>query len=125
MGDKYAKIIQVSGFLFSVVTGYCIKVIFEFFAVLFGPVAKIYGMEIFRHGIPVSLGLLCFFIIQFHPKVQKWLMDVVIEIDKVVWPTKKDTFSMTAVVCFVLILSGIVLGLFDLSAATLMRFIMN
>lgn len=123
--SKYTKIVQVSGFLFSVVVGYCIKVIFEFFAVLFGPVAKVYGMEVFRHGIPVGVGLACFFIIQFHPKVQKWLMDVVIEVDKVVWPTKKDTFSMTAVVCFILILSGVVLGLFDLSAATLMRFIMN
>ncbi len=123
--DKYAKIIQVSGVLFSIVIGYCIKVIFEFFAVIFGPVAKIYGMEVFRHGIPLGLGVACFCVIQFHPKIQKWLMDVVTEVSKVVWPTKKDTFSMTAVVCFILILSGIVLGLFDLSAATLMRFIMN
>ncbi len=122
---KYAKIIQVSGVLFSITVGYCIKVIFEFFAVLFGPAAKLYGMEVFRHGIPLGLGVVCFCIIQFHPKIQKWLMDVVTEIDKVVWPTKKDTFSMTAVVCFILVLSGIVLGLFDLSAATLMRFIMN
>lgn len=122
---KYTKIVQVSGVLFSITVGYCVKVIFEFFAVLFGPVAKIYGMEIFRHGIPVGLGLACFLIVQFHPKIQKWLMDVITEIDKVVWPAKKDTFSMTAVVCFILILSGVVLGLFDLSAATLMRFIMN
>ena len=123
--DQHSKIVQVSGVLFSLLIGYSARVLLEFFAVIFGPVAKVYNIDLVRHGVPISVGVLCFCIVQFHPKIQKWLFDVVTEIAKVVWPTKKDTTSMTAVVCVVLILAGVVLGLIDLGAATVMRFIMN
>ena len=123
--EKHIKIIQVSNVLIALTAGYCLRVLFEFFAVLFGPVAKAYSLDGFRHGLPVAFGILVFAVLQFHPRIRKWMQAVVSEIDKVVWPTKKDTFSMTAVVCVILLVSGVVLGLFDLSAGTLMRFIMN
>ena len=125
MTSKYSKIIQVTIVCACFTTGFTIKIIFEFFAVLSGLAAKWYAIEALRHGIPVGSGLALFLFFQFNPKIRKWLEEVVIEVSKVVWPTKKDTLSMTAVFCVILILSGVVLGLFDLSASAVMRFIMN
>ena len=122
---KHSKIIQVSVVLACFTAGFTMKMIFEFLAVLFGPVSKIYDIEAVRHGLPISCGLILFCVLQFHPGIQKWLEEVVVEVSKVVWPTKKDTLSMTAVVCVILILSGVVLGLFDLSAGAVMKLIMN
>ncbi len=123
--DKYNKIIQVINVLTSITVGYCVRILFEFFAVIFGVVAQAYSIESLRHGLSIGGGVICFAILQFHPRIHGWLKDVVVEIDKVVWPTRKDTLSMTAVVCVVLVLSGVVLGLFDLGAGTLVRYILN
>ena len=123
--ERYSKVVQVSFVAVSFIVGLTVRVIFEFFAVVSGAAAKIYAIEPVRHGVPVACGIGLFLFLQFNPKTRKWLEEVVTEIDKVVWPGKKDTLSMTAVVCIILIVSGMVLGLLDLSAGTVMRFIMN
>ena len=123
--DKYSKIIQVINVLASVTLGYCVRILFEFFAVIFGIVAQAYSIEALRHGLSIGTGVACFAILQFHPRIHGWLKDVVVEIDKVVWPTKKDTLSMTVIVCVILVLSGVLLGLFDLGAGTVIRYILN
>ena len=123
--DKYNKIIQVINVSTSIIIGYCVRILFEFFAVIFGVVAQVYSIEAVRHGVSIGAGVICFAILQFHPRIHGWLKDVVVEIDKVVWPGKKDTLSMTAVVCVILVLSGVVLGMFDLGAGTLLRYILN
>ena len=123
--QKYSKVVQVSFVAVSFIVGLTVRVIFEFFAVVSGSVAKIYAIETVRHGVPVACGAVLFLFLQFNPKTRKWLEEVVTEIHKVVWPGKKDTLSMTTVVCVILILSGMVLGLLDLSAGAVMRFIMS
>ena len=121
----YSKIIQVSLVASCFVVGFTVRILFEFLAVIFSPAARLYAIEVFRHGIPVGVGIGLYLFLQFHPKTQLWMREVVTEVCKVVWPTKKDTLSMTLVVCVILILSGVVLGLFDLSAGAVMKFIMN
>ncbi len=123
--SKYAKIHQICGVFLAFIAGFSIRIVLEFFATLFGFAARIYSIEYIRHGLPIGVGVLCFLILQFHPKIKKWMLEVITEVDKVVWPTKKDTFSMTFVVCIILLLSGLVLGLFDLTAGSVMKPIMN
>ena len=123
--DRYNKIIQVINVLTSITLGYCVRILFEFFAVIFNVVAQAYSIESLRHGLSIGSGIVCFAILQFHPRIHVWLRDVVVEVDKVVWPTKKDTLSMTIVVCVILVLSGALLGLFDLGAGTVIRYILN
>ena len=125
MSSKYSKIIQVSSVLAGFIAGFVVRTLLEFSATLFGFMAKLYAEDWVRHGVPVAIGLFVFFLLQLHPKIKTYLLEVVTEIDKVVWPSKKDTFSMTCVVCVVLVVSGAVLGLFDLSASAIMRLIMN
>ena len=123
--SKYAKICQICNVFLAFTAGFSIRIFLEFSATLFGPVARIYSIDVFRHGLPIGVGVLCFLILQFHPKIKNWMLEVVTEVAKVVWPSKKDTFSMTFVVCIILIVSGLVLGLFDLTAGSVMKYIIN
>lgn len=122
---KYAQLHQISSVFSSFLVAFSLRVIIEFLATIFGPVARLYEMDIFRHGIPISVGVLCFLFFQFHPRLKKWMTNVIIEVDKVVWPSRKDALAMTSVVCVILVLSGVILGFFDLTASYVMRFIMG
>lgn len=107
------KISTVSFLLAGGLAWLVVGVIFRALAGAFGNVQRLYGMDIFSHGLPVAVGLVVFLFLQFNPKVLVWAEAVIIEVSKVVWPSRKDTTGMTIVtVIMVLIASGI-LFLFD------------
>lgn len=111
--------------LFFVAAGFLVflvvSIIFETLAGTFGVVARLHGQELFRHGIPVGLGVIAFGLLNFHPKIQLWAEEVVTEVQKVVWPARKDVVAMTMVVCVMVILAGIAFGIFDFAANQLMK----
>ena len=82
-------------------------------------------MDLFRHGVPIIAGLGAFLTFQLHKPYQKLADEVVTEVRKVVWAGKKELYSMTILVCVILIVSGVVLGVFDLMAGASVRFFMN
>ncbi|MCP4602935.1 MAG: preprotein translocase subunit SecE [Proteobacteria bacterium] len=55
-----------------------------------------------------------------HPKVNRLALEIVTELSKVTWPTRKELSASTVVVIVLSIIAAIILGLFDffLSAAT-------
>lgn len=110
---------------FSFLAGFVVKILFETLAVSVGFFAGFYGQDIFRHGIPFISGLSLFVYFQLKKDVQTLADEVVTEIKKVVWPTKKELYAMSFVVCMILILSGIVLGVFDLIAGTSVDFFLE
>ena len=122
---KYAQLHQIFSVLIAFLVGFSLRVLIEFLATFVGFISRLYDMDIFRHGVPVGVGIVCFLFFQFHSELKQWLTGVIIEVDKVVWPSRKDSFAMTSVVCVILVLSGVVLGLFDLTASYIMRFIMG
>ncbi len=119
------KIVTVSFVIFSFLLAYVAKVIFETLSVAVGFFAAYYSMDAFRHGVPIVTGLIIFSLLQFKDSYRTLADEVVTEVRKVVWPTKKELYSMTTVVCIILIISGLVLGLFDLVAGTGVRFFME
>ena len=56
---------------------------------------------------------------------QKLADEVVTEVRKVVWVGKKELYSMTLLVSVILIISGVVLGIFDFVAGTGVKFFME
>jgi preprotein translocase subunit SecE len=102
-----------------------VSILFEAAAGAFGPVARLYGQELYRHGIPVGTGLITFAFLNFHPKVVNWADEVVTEIRKVVWPSRKDTVAMTIVVCIMVLVSGMGLGLFDWVSSQAVKMFVN
>ena len=100
-------------------------VLLEVFAGTFGAVARIRNIDAVKHGLPVSLGLIVFFVLFLNPKVQAWADEVVTEVRKVVWPSRKDTTAMTIVCCVMVVAAGIGLGVFDLLASQLIKVFVN
>jgi len=119
------KIVTISFVIFSFLLAYVAKVIFETLSIAVGFFATYYSMDVFRHGVPITVGLLVFIFLQFRENYRVLADEVVTEVRKVVWPSKKELYSMTTVVCIILVVSGLVLGLFDLVAGTGVRFFME
>ena len=119
------KIVTVSFILLSFLSAFVARVIFETLSVAFGFFANYYSMDVFRHGVPILAGVATFLVFQLHKSSQKLADEVVTEVRKVVWAGKKELYSMTILVCVILIISGVVLGVFDLVAGTGVRFFMD
>ena len=119
------KIVTISFVLLSFLAGFVAKVLFETVSVIFGNVAQFYGITTFRHGVPLAVGIGFFVFFQLKSSVRQLADEVVTQVKKVVWPTKRELYSMTFVVCVALVISGLVLGLFDLVAGTVVRFFME
>jgi len=47
------------------------------------------------------------------PKYHRFISEVSIELSKVTWPTRKETWAQTVVVVIVSIIAAIILGVFD------------
>ena len=58
-------------------------------------------------------------------KTRSFFDEVKQEIDKVTWPTRKETIATTWVVVFIVILISFYLGACDLVLAKLLRFFLN
>jgi preprotein translocase subunit SecE len=48
-----------------------------------------------------------------NPQVHEWSLDVINELRKVTWPSRKETQTATVVVIITTLLAAVVLGLFD------------
>ena len=111
----------LAGFL----TYFISNVVMEVLAGTFGAVARFRNIEAVKHGLPVSLGLIVFFVLFLNPKVQTWADEVVSEVRKVVWPTRQETVGMTVVCCVMVLLAGLGLGVYDFVSSQLIKFFVN
>jgi len=59
------------------------------------------------------------------PKIVQFLQEVQLELKKVVWPTRKDTFASTSVVLIIVIIIAFFLGLIDLGLTRIIRVILG
>jgi len=120
-----AKILTVSFLLAGAIVGIVVNALFTAFAASFAPIARAYSVEILRHGLPVGLALLTFALLQFNQTALVYADEVVSEIKKVVWPSKKDTSAMTIVVSVMLLISGIILGMFDFISQEVVKIVLD
>ena len=58
-------------------------------------------------------------------KILQFLQEVQLELKKVVWPTRKDTFASTSVVLIIVIIIAFFLGLIDLGLTRIIRVILG
>ncbi|ROR01747.1 preprotein translocase subunit SecE [Desulfosoma caldarium] len=58
-------------------------------------------------------------------RVQTYLREVVYELRKVVWPSRKETIGSTSVVVIIVILCGIYLGFVDFLLAHFVKFLIG
>ncbi len=123
--EENAKIITLCFLAGASLLAFTVQVLFASLAVHWGAVAMVYGQEWFRHGVPLLSGLTLFLFLQLRESTREWAHEVVVEVRKVVWPSRQATMGMTVVVSIILILSGLVLGVFDLAGGSLINFIID
>ena len=123
--EENAKIITLSFVIAGFLTAFIVRILFELLAVYFVPVALAYGREWIRHGVPLSFGFVAFLMLQIRETSRVLAHEVVVEVRKVVWPTRPATLGMTAMVCVILMVAGFVLGLFDLVSSTVVNYIIG
>lgn len=119
------KIITVCFVIVAALIWGTVTVLMNSLAGSFSWVARMRAIELVNHGLPVGLALLAFGLLQFNPKIVTWADEVVVEIRKVVWPTRKDTMGMTTVVCIMVVLAGVMFGIWDFVSGNLLKMFLN
>ena len=79
--------------------------------------ARIVSNDFARHVVPVMLGVALFGYLRFNSKTFTWADEVVAELRKVIWPPRKDLAAMTGVVVVMVLISSLVISLFDFLSA--------
>lgn len=125
MDKTNSKILTVSFALAGALTGVTLSLLIVAFSGVFGFMARLSSIDLFRHGIPVGVGFAVFLTLQLHPRILTWADEVVSEIRKVVWPSPKDTRVMTMVVCVMVLISSLVITSFDFVSGYMINFLMK
>jgi len=104
---------------------FIVAIVLEVLAGTFGVVARFRSQEVVQHGLPVAFGIVTFVVLFMNKKIHTWADECVTEIRKVVWPTQKDTMTMTIVVIVTVLACGLMLGIWDFLSSQLIKIFLN
>jgi preprotein translocase subunit SecE len=90
-----------------------------------GALARALTSDFVVHILPVLIGFGVFLYLQLTKSIVSWADDVVNEIKKVVWPSRKDTVAMTIVVIVMCGISACVIWLFDVASAFFVNYLVT
>ncbi|MCK6598450.1 MAG: preprotein translocase subunit SecE [Bdellovibrionaceae bacterium] len=119
------KIITLSFAVFGFLLGLSVHLILKSFSAAFAFIARVNENDLFKHGVPVVLGLGIFIYLQFNKKTMDWAREVYQEISKVVFPSKSDTSALTIVVIVFVLISSVIITLFDFVSSFIVKGIIN
>jgi len=126
MEKQLVKKVTTMSFMGAAVLAYTVvNVLFKSMAGAFGPVQRFYSMDWINHGLPVLVASVLFFYLQFNARTLVWAEEVILEVSKVVWPSKRDTVAMTIVVCIFVAIACFLLLLIDFVAQNLVQMIIR
>jgi preprotein translocase subunit SecE len=125
MEKTNSKIITLSFAIGAFLTGLVVSLLIKAFAGAFAVVARASDSDIVRHGVPLLVGFGLFAVCQFNPRIVTWADEVVSEVRKVVWPSRKDTTAMTVAVVIMVFVSSAIISLFDFVSAYIINKLMG
>lgn len=125
MEKANSKILTISFAIAGILLGLTVSLLIKAFAGAFGVVARAADSDFVRHGIPVVAGFALFAALQFNPKVISWAEEVVTEIRKVVWPSRKDTTAMTIACVVMVLVSSVIVSSFDVISGFFINYLMK
>lgn len=114
MDNTNSKIVTLSFLSFAALVGFTISTLLKVFSGAFGIVAKMMEYDLIRHGVPVIIALGLFLFLQFNKNILSWADEVIAEVQKVVWPPSKDTKGMTVIVVIMVLISSVIVSVFDM-----------
>ena len=125
MDKTNSKTLTLAFAIIAAVVAFTVHMLLKSFGAAFGIVARLTDSDLVRHGGPILVGVIVFSILQFNPKVLTWADEVVTEIKKVVWPSRKETVAMTLVVCVMVMISSVIISAFDFVSGYLVKMLIN
>lgn len=125
MDKTNSKVITLSFVAFSALIGFTVATLLKVFSGAFGVIAKAMNFDLFRHGLPVAVGVGLFIYLQFNGKVLTWADEVIAEVKKIVWPPIKDTKGMTIIVIVMVMLSSAIVSVFDMFSGFVLNQLMK
>lgn len=125
MDNTNSKILTLSFAILAAIIAFTLNLLIKAFAGAFGIVARLTDTDVVRHGLPIVFGLVVFALLQFNPRVRQWADEVVVEVRKVVWPSRKDVTAMTIVVVIMVLISSVIISSFDLLSGVLLKWVMG
>jgi preprotein translocase subunit SecE len=126
MDKQIVKKVATFSFLAaSILTYIVVNTLFQSLGGAFGVVQRLYSIPWLSHGLPMVSAILVFGVLQFNAKVLLWAEEVIAEVSKVVWPSRKDTTAMTVVVCVFVGIASVLLIVIDYVAREFVQMIMS
>ncbi|MBY0553905.1 preprotein translocase subunit SecE [bacterium] len=125
MDNANSKIVTLSFLSFAALVGFTVATLLSVFSGAFGVVARAMEMDIVRHGVPVAIALGLFVYLQFNKNILTWADEVIAEIKKIVWPPSKDTRGMTIVVVIMVLISSVIVSVFDMFSGFVLNQLMK
>lgn len=125
MEKTNSKIITMCFVISGLIVGLMMSLLIKAFSGAFAVIARAATSDLFRHGLPILCGFIVFAVLQFNPKIHKWAEEVVAEVRKVVWPSRKDTTAMTIVVVVMVLISSAIISSFDLISGYIVNALMR
>ncbi len=120
------KTITISFMLASILIGIFVSVLMETLAVVTtGAFGRFVAQDLVRHGLPVVVGFAVFIFLQTNKGIYEWGGEVVTELSRVVWPSRKDTTAMTIVVCIMVLISGAAFGILDMVSGAVVTWLLH
>jgi preprotein translocase subunit SecE len=119
------KIIAISFVIAAALFGWVVNVAINILMNTWGAFARVANNTVVSHGVPIAAGIIFFFILIFTSSIRGWATDVALEIGKIVWPSVKDTRSLTIVVCMIILIASILFSVFDLVSGYIVEFILD
>lgn len=125
MDKANSKILTLSFAIAAILVAFTTSLLIKAFAGAFGVVARLTDTDAVRHGFPIVLGLVLFSVLQFNPKVTAWGEEVVTEVRKIVWPSRKDVTAMTIACVIMVLISSVIVSSFDLVSGFFINYLMK
>jgi preprotein translocase SecE subunit len=103
------KISTISFMAAALVVWISITTLLKTLAGSFAIVQRLYSSQVVSHGFPILIAVGLFAFLQFSPKILNATEEVILEISKVVWPSRKDVTGMTIVVVVMVFIASLIL----------------
>lgn len=90
-----------------------------------GAFGRAVAQDAVRIGVPILLGIVTIVALYTNKSVLVWADEVVTEISRVVWPSRKDTVAMTMVVCVMVVIAGVFFGVLDIASGAIIDWLLH
>jgi len=113
MENSNQKWVSVTFLAFSVLIGYIIFAGLFKLAGVYDFEAKVKNIDLVIRLVSIGIGALLFLILYKNDTANQFMHETVTELSRVTWPTNKETISSTWIVIIMVLVTGLILGLFD------------